>query len=241
MINNNFEPEVLYCDEYFAIVYKAPGFICEYTEKEDSLPLFYKSIFEKTLHKKLSFIQCPHRLDKPVSGLVIVAFTKEIFSFFQKTITTSNDFSKMYLAICEGKWEISKDFLLLTHYLFFDKKRQKSFCSLEYKNSYKKSELRYRCFGTGERYSYFLIHLLTGRTHQIRSQLSFEKLFIKGDVKYGAKRTDPLNCIRLHAYLLEFIHPVTGEKLTFSQFPQQKDALWTDLITQWEKYNNEEK
>lgn len=240
-MNSMFVPEILYCDEYFAVVYKATGLVCEFYEKEDSLPFLYKSILEDYLHKKLDFIQCPHRLDKPVSGIVLIAFTKEIFTLFQQEMILPQKFKKNYFAICEGVNKISQKSEVLTHYLKFDTKKQKSFCSLEAKNGFKKSQLEYCCFGTGERYSYFHIHLLTGRTHQIRAQLSFEKKHIKGDIKYGAKRSDSLNGIRLHSFLLEFNHPVSHKKLSFKQFPQQRDALWSDLITQWEKYNNEKK
>ena len=93
----------------------------------------------------------------------------------------------------------------------------------------KDAKLLYRVVGCGERYSFLEIQLLTGRTHQIRCQLANNKMPIKGDLKYGAKRSEKNGGIRLHAGFISLFHPKTKEKMDFNADFPYEDNLWADF------------
>ena len=117
--------------------------------------------------------------------------------------------------------------------MFFNSKTQKSYVKNDkskksnFKNQdFKLAELNYKVIGSGERYSFLEIELITGRTHQIRCQLAENKMPIKGDLKYGAKRSEKMGGIRLHAGKIALFHPKTKEYLEFcADFPFY-DNLW---------------
>lgn len=229
---------IVYVDSNFAVVVKEAGEVCE-DGSPHSLTLRMAPLIEEELGHKLERCECVHRLDQPVSGLCILALTEKAVTSFSK-IFASHSVEKTYCAITERKKsaqgevqsEISADWKNLECLMTFDRGKKKARILSEKeaqrggKTAGKKALLRYKLLGQGERYDFLLVEIFTGRTHQIRCQLAGEGRSIKGDLKYGAKRSEKGGGIRLHAWKLSFSHPVTGEKVTFTCMPPQMDALW---------------
>jgi 23S rRNA pseudouridine1911/1915/1917 synthase len=115
---------------------------------------------------------------------------------------------------------------MLTHWIEVDAKHNKSFCFSEEKSQGQKAELRYRVLGEGDHYSFLEIQLITGRHHQIRAQLEAVGLHIKGDLKYGAKRSEKEGGIRLHARALTFPHSKKNEEISVTAPILNCDNLW---------------
>lgn len=240
---------LLFCDDSFAIVNKFAGEACsfdEYKTKEQVLKSYVPNIFSNLISNKLGYepeiIECVNRIDKPVSGIVILALTKKSMAHLTNQLKT-HQIKKIYYAIVEGCFKPfleNKSDCLLKNTITFNKKKQKAYIldKIKKTNKTKKlnneegknAELLYRVVGMGERYSFLKIELLTGRTHQIRCQLSYNKMPIKGDLKYGAKRSESHGGIRLHAGELSLSHPETGEKLCFNAPFPYVDTLWKYFI-----------
>ena len=161
-----------------------------------------------------------HRLDQRVSGLVIFAKTELSAKQLNKDFQTRN-ITKRYRAITANK--PAENVVKLTHWLLKDSKKNlsKAFVK-EVKNS-QKSELIYKVIQSSERYHLLEIELLTGRFHQIRSQLSAIGIPILGDLKYGYKRSSPDGSIFLQSYHLSLNHPVTKKPI---QFEIKMPELW---------------
>lgn len=235
------DERIVFFDEEFVIINKICGEVCSFDEgqiNEGYLP----KVFEKTICEKLGknpeIIECVNRIDKPVSGLVILALTKRANTELSKQLKI-HKIQKVYYAIVEGCFKTfpkDKESCSLRHYLCFNPKNQKAYAKSEKallsqksEYQYKLAELRYKVIGSGERYSFLEIELITGRTHQIRCQLSENKMPIKGDLKYGAKRSEKTGGIRLHAGRIGLFHPITKEYLEFfGDFPFE-DNLWMEV------------
>jgi 23S rRNA pseudouridine1911/1915/1917 synthase len=178
-------------------------------------------IVEKKLKIKLFVV---HRLDRPTSGVVVFAkndhSAADLSGQFQGRKT-----QKKYFAIVEKKPE--KDTDTLVHFLVQNPSGNKSFVATEGTLNAKRAEMRYTLKGSSDRYFLLEITLLTGRHHQIRAQLGAIGCPIKGDVKYGARRSNVDRSIHLHAAELTFNQPKSGAKLTINApLPSEKDALW---------------
>ncbi|MCL2373773.1 MAG: RNA pseudouridine synthase [Treponema sp.] len=168
-----------------------------------------------------------HRLDTPVSGCLLLAKTPNAAAFFGSAFAERH-VEKRYWAIVEkpagNPLAASGD---LVHWLSFNSAKNKSFAHNEEKHGRKKAVLRYRIVGTGTNYLFLEIDLVTGRHHQIRAQLAALCLHIKGDLKYGARRSEKSGGIRLHAYSLAFPNPLRpGERIEAHALPPAMDNLW---------------
>ena len=161
-----------------------------------------------------------HRLDQRVSGLVIFAKTEHSSKQLNKDFQLRN-ITKKYRAIVANKpvEEVAK----LTHWLLKDTKKNRSKAFEKEEKNSQKSELSYKVIKSSERYHLIDIELLTGRFHQIRSQLSAIGSPIMGDLKYGYKRSSPDGSIFLQSYYLSLHHPTTKEKI---QFEIEMPKLW---------------
>ena len=172
-----------------------------------------------------------HRLDMPVSGCLVLAKTPEAAAFLSAAFASHDTgrVEKRYWAIIEkpanDKLAASGELL---HWISFDSKKNKSFAHNEAGQGRKKAVMRYRIAGSGNNYLFLEIELITGRHHQIRAQLAALGLHIKGDLKYGARRSEKNGGIRLHAYSLNFPNPLNpAEKIEAKALPPLEDALWT--------------
>ena len=134
------------------------------------------------------------------------------------------EISKKYWAVVENRPQEESGELV--HYILRDGKSNRSYCYNTPKGDAKRAVLRYSVLGASERYTLVEVELLTGRHHQIRAQLSKIGCPIKGDLKYGAKRSNPNGGISLHSRSMSFIHPVRKEKVTIEAPVPTDDNLW---------------
>lgn len=172
------------------------------------------------------FLGIIHRLDRPVGGVIIFARTSKSLSRMN-ALFREKKISKEYWAIVEEKPPLEEGELINWLKKNQEKNRSRAY-EIEVKES-KKAILNYQLVGRSKNYFYLKINPLTGRHHQIRVQLSFMGCSIKGDVKYGAKRTNKDGGIHLFAKSISFIHPVKKELLTISANPPI-DPLWNEFL-----------
>ena len=172
-------------------------------------------------------LQLLHRLDRPVSGLVLFAqkptAARELRRQWEEGVV-----QKTYLALTARRPEADSGTLI--HYL--GKSRHGNFSRAFDQDAphRKKAELRYRILRSTERYHLWEIQPLTGRHHQIRAQLAAINCPVKGDVKYGARRGNRDRSIHLHAWKLSFTHPTSQQKITLQAPPPEKDNLWKAVV-----------
>lgn len=171
------------------------------------------------------FVGVTHRLDRPVTGVVLFAKTSKALARMNKLFHDS-DVQKTYWAIVKNAPPESEG--TLTHWLVRNEKQNKSYASDSEKPDTKKAVLHYRLKMQSDNYYLLEIDLLTGRHHQIRCQLAHIGCPIKGDLKYGAKRSNPDGGISLHARCIAFTHPVS-HKPTKIIAPAPEDPLWEVL------------
>lgn len=236
MENNEDQYRIIYADRDLAVVYKGIGEVCERDEGGKSVSTLdvVKPLLEERLGIELSYLESVHRIDQPVTGCLLLALSPEVCADLSEQFKTGGT-RKKYLAIIEKRVGETAAGGTLIHYLKFDQKTRKSyvlpFPSAEARGGdWKKAVLKWTVLGQGDRYEFMEIIPETGRTHQIRAQLSASGMVIKGDLKYGARRSEPLGGIRLHAYSIQFTHPVTSEVMTCTCVPHNPDPLWTACI-----------
>lgn len=200
--------EVVYEDNHLIIINKEVGEIVQ-GDKTGDTPLSENiKQYLKEKYNKPGNVFCGvvHRIDRPVSGLVIFAKTSKALERLNKMLR-DGQIHKTYWAMVEGLPE--KDEATLENHLVSNGRINKTFVASANDPEAKKSILKYHIIGKGDRYSLLEINLLTGRKHQIRAQLSAIGHPIKGDLKYGARRSNPDGGISLQAHRIEFIHPVS--------------------------------
>lgn len=222
--------QVLYDDNHIIIVNKAPGEIVQGDKTGDKplSELVKEWIKEKYAKPGNVFIGVTHRLDRPVGGIVVFAKTSKALTRLNQMFR-DGDMHKTYWAITRNKPE--PDHGLLTHYITTVEKNNKSYASLEPKEGAKEAKLEYKLIASGDRYHLLEVNLLTGRKHQIRVQLSAIGSPVKGDLKYGDKRSNPDGSISLIARSIKFVHPVSGKEISVTA-PVPDDALWNALASQ---------
>jgi len=182
-----------------------------------------KYIREKYKKPGEAFLGVVHRIDRPVSGVVLFARTSKALArlnrmFKEGTVT------KTYWAIVKDKPTQSSG--TLVHYLTRDAARNKTFCSHDPKPAAKKAVLHYSIIAGSDRYHLLEVNLETGRHHQIRCQLAYIGCPIRGDLKYGYPRSNANGGISLHARNVSFIHPVKNEPVSITAEPDTSDPLW---------------
>ena len=201
---------ILYEDNHLIIVNKLAGEIVQ-GDKTGDVPLVdsVKEYLKVTYNKPGNvFCGLVHRIDRPVSGAVIFAKTSKALARMNE-IVKNRQISKIYLAIVEKAPEMPEQHL--TDWLFRNEKANKTFVSHIQKEGYVKAELSYKIVRQLTNYTVLEVELYTGRHHQIRAQLSANGTVIKGDLKYGARRSNPDGSISLHSYKVAFEHPVTHQ------------------------------
>ena len=204
--------EVLYEDNHLIIVNKAPGEIVQGDKTGDTPLADLVRLYIKEKYNKPGNVFCGvvHRIDRPVGGLVIFAKTSKALERLNKMLREGN-IHKTYWALVEGFPVKDKD--TLRNFLKSNGNLNKTFISNEKDPDAKESVLNYKTIAKGQNYSLLEIELLTGRKHQIRAQLSAIGHPIKGDLKYGAKRSNPDGSISLLARKISFIHPVSKQPI----------------------------
>lgn len=219
--------EILYEDNHIIIVNKAPGEIVQ-GDKTGDKPLveMLKDFVRERDHKPGNvFMGVVHRLDRPVSGVVVFAKTSKALSRLN-AMFASGDVHKTYWAITRNK--PAEPEALLTHWIRSVERNNKSYASETPVKDAKEARLAYRLIASSERYHLLEVRLMTGRKHQIRVQLSSIGCPVKGDLKYGDKRSNPDGSISLHARRISFVHPVSGKEIDVTA-PVPQDNLWQAL------------
>ena len=169
------------------------------------------------------FLGLPHRLDRPTSGVVLFARTSKALQRLNDMFRSHEHIKKIYWAIVENTPPAEQ--ATLEHWLVRREKENKSYVARSVDKDAKQARLVYRLCGKSDRYSLLEVELLTGRHHQIRCQLSAIGCPIKGDLKYGAHRSNKDGGICLHARSISFIHPVSRLPINIVA-PCPDDALW---------------
>lgn len=222
---NSINIDVIFEDNHLIAVNKKSGEIVQ-GDKTGDEPLSER--VKKYLKVKYNkpgnvFLGTIHRIDRPTSGIVIFAKTSKALSRMNEKFR-QNKISKTYWAIVKNRLPKKND--LLEHYLLKNQKKNKSFLSTEEKG--KLSILEYNFLNNLNNYFLYEIFPKTGRHHQIRVQLSNMGSPIKGDLKYGAKRSNPNGGINLHAKKIDFNHPVTKESVSIeANCPKEK--IWNSI------------
>lgn len=223
--------QVVYEDNHIIVVYKESGEIVQ-GDKTGDTPLaetVKAYIKEKYQKPGAVFLGVVHRLDRPVSGLVVFARTSKALSRLNEMFR-KGEVHKTYWALVQpsGNPVTSNTFVTATHWLTRNEKQNKSYAYDREVPGSKKAVLRYRTIGQTERYQLVEVELLTGRHHQIRCQLSTLGMPIRGDLKYGAKRSNPDGSISLLSHHVEFIHPVSKQKIVLDS-PLPDDKIWHNI------------
>lgn len=218
------DDQVIYEDNHLIVVNKKPSQIVQ-GDKTGDTPLSeqLKQYLKNKYHKPGNvFLGVIHRLDRPASGLVVFAKTGKALSRMN-ALFRDDQVEKYYWVVVnripdppEGR---------LVHHLIKNQRLNKSFVSAPGRKGSKQAVLSYQLLRSSERYHLVGVKLATGRHHQIRVQMAHIGCHIKGDLKYGAKTSNPDGSIHLHARQLIFIHPVREEKMVLeAALPHEK--LW---------------
>ena len=202
--------EIVYEDNHIIIVNKVSGEIVQGDKTGDTPLSETLKAYLKEKYNKPGNVFCGvvHRIDRPVSGLVIFAKTSKALERLNKMLR-DGEIHKTYHAIVEG--HPSKDEDTLRNFLKSNGRINKTFLAPQNDPEAKEAVLQYKVLEKFDRYTLLEINLLTGRKHQIRTQLAAIGHPIKGDLKYGAKRSNPDGSIFLQAHKIEFVHPVSKQ------------------------------
>lgn len=219
--------QVVYEDNHIIIVNKASGEIVQ-GDKTGDKPL--SDIVKEYIKVKYAkpgnvFLGVVHRLDRPVGGLVVFARTSKALSRLNEMFRTG-DVHKTYWAITKRR-DIAPEGTL-TDWLTRNERQNKSYAHAKEVPGAKKAILKYKVRSVSDNYMLLEVTLLTGRHHQIRCQLAHMGCPIKGDLKYGAPRSNPDGSISLHSRRVEFVHPVSKEQICVeAEVPA--DRLWQEI------------
>lgn len=219
---------VLYEDNHIIAVNKRNSDIIQ-SDKSGDAPLgdFIKSYIKIKYNKPGNvYLGTIHRIDRPVSGIVLFAKTSKGLTRMVNAFKY-REVQKTYWAVVRNPMPKKEDFVL--NYLRKNEKRNKSYAFQEEVEGSKLSELQYKVVGRGTNYTFVEIYPKTGRHHQIRVTLSDLGSPIKGDIKYGDKRTNKNASIHLHARQIDFIHPVKKTPIRIIA-PPPDDALWNEFL-----------
>ena len=219
--------EILYEDNHIIIVNKASGEIVQGDKTGDKPLVEILKDYIKSRDNKPGnvFMGVVHRLDRPVSGVVVFAKTSKALSRLN-AMFASGDVHKTYWAISRNK--PAEPQATLIHWIKSVERNNKSYASLTPSKDAKEARLAYRLIASSDRYHLLEVRLMTGRKHQIRVQLSSVGCPVKGDLKYGDKRSNSDGSISLHARNIRFVHPVSGKDIDVTA-PVPADNLWQAL------------
>lgn len=217
-------PNILYEDNHIIVVNKKAGELVQPDPTgEPAMEQAIKEYIRVKYNKPGdAFLGVVHRIDRPVSGAVLFAKTSKALVRLNEQLK-ERGFQKIYWAIVEQKPAV--ECATLTHHIVRNAKTNKSVALDKPSKDSKEAIMKYRVAGSSDRYYLLEIELLTGRHHQIRAQLAAIGCMIKGDLKYGAKRSNPDGSISLHSRKLSFEHPVSHQQIAVIA-PAPKDAIW---------------
>ncbi len=225
--------EIIYEDNHIIAVNKACGEIVM-SDRTGDTPLTepVKSYLREKYQKPGNiFLGLPHRIDRPTSGIVLLAKTGKMLTRLNALFKERDEIRKIYWAVVDKVPGPESD--TLHHFMTRDRERNKSTAHTKAVPDSKPASLSYSVLAKLDRYTLLEIELHTGRHHQIRAQLARIGLHIKGDLKYGFPRSNTDGGIHLHARRIEFIHPVKLEPVSITA-PLPNDPVWKLLENQLE-------
>ena len=217
--------EILYEDNHIIAVNKTCNEIVQ-GDKTGDTPLseIVKAYIKDKYNKPGEvFLGVTHRLDRPTSGVVLFARTSKALTRLNEMFKSHEQIKKTYWAIVQGAPKVPE--ARLENWLVRNEAQNKSYIAKQGAKEAKQAILSYKTLVKGEHYTLLEVNLETGRHHQIRCQLAAIGCPIKGDLKYGAKRSNPDGGICLHARKIEFIHPVKKENICITA-SVPNDSLW---------------
>ena len=219
--------DIIYEDNHIIIVNKAAGEIVQGDRTGDEPMVETLKRWIKKKYNKPGNVFCgvTHRIDRPTCGLVVFARTSKGLSRMNE-LFRRGEVHKTYWAIVTAAPAQPEG--TLTHYLTSVERNNKTYASATPREGATKAILNYRLLASGERYHLLEIDLITGRKHQIRCQLAAIGCPIKGDLKYGTRRSNPDGGISLQSHRIAFVHPVSGKDIDITA-PLPSDPLWTTL------------
>lgn len=221
--------EIIFEDNHLLAVNKKCGVLVQADKTGDpSLEQDVKQYIKEKYNKPgEAFLGVPHRIDRPTSGIVLFAKSSKALVRINAMLQEGNQMKKIYWAIVDKRPPLEHE--TITHFIYRDTNKNKSVAYTKASKYTKEAKLTYTLIGATKHYALLEIDLHTGRHHQIRAQLAKIGCHIKGDLKYGAARSNEDGGIHLHARVLEFIHPVTKEKITLKARPPH-DPLWMEFM-----------
>lgn len=219
---------ILHEDNHLIVINKLPGELAQGDETgdptlADAVKLYLKEAYGKQGNVYLGI---PHRLDRPTSGIVVYAKTEKALVRLNELFRGSG-VKKTYWAVVDKAPQQTEG--TLVHYITRDTVRNKSVAHPVERKGSKIAKLSYKLIGASKSFYLLEIDLHTGRHHQIRAQLAAIGLHIKGDLKYGAQRSNPDGGIHLHARQISLLHPVKKTELTITADPPH-DVVWNSFL-----------
>lgn len=216
--------DIIFEDNHLLVVNKQAGVLVQPDKSGDTaLEEIMKEYLKEKFHKPGEvYLGVCHRIDRPVSGIVVMTRTSKALARMNE-LFKSREVKKTYWAVVQNEPPAKEGHLV--QWLKKDEKRNISRLWDKEVPGSQRCELTYKWINSSERYHLLEVNPLTGRHHQIRVQLSKMGCPIKGDVKYGAKRTNPNGSIHLHARQIEFIHPVKKDLLVLTA-PVPNEVVW---------------
>lgn len=223
---------IIYEDNHIIALNKAVSEIVQGDKTGDKPLVEQLKEYLKEVYAKPGNVFCGvvHRLDRPVSGVVLFAKTSKALARLNEMLR-KQEIQKKYWAIVANP--PAEPEATLNNHLVRNPKQNKSYAYDSEKPNSKLASLSYKTIARSDRYTLLEVELHTGRHHQIRCQLAHAGCPIKGDLKYGAKRSNPDGGISLHARSVEFVHPVSKENIRIVAEPPA-DNLWQAITNELE-------
>lgn len=221
--------DVIYEDNHIITINKACGEVVQGDKTGDETVMDKVKHFLKVKYNKPGnvYLGLPHRLDRPTSGILVLAKTSKVLPRLNKLFQNKGALKKTYWAVVDKRPPKYQD--TLEHYLKKHQERNRSYAYKEEVKGSKFARLTYRHVASIDRYHLLEVEIHTGRHHQIRVQLKQIGLHIKGDLKYGFPRSNKNKGIHLHARKIELVHPVKKEPLILVADPP-KDPVWDEFM-----------
>jgi len=220
---------VLYEDNHLLVLNKMPGELVQGDKTGDESLFEQVKLYIKKKYNKPGavYLGLPHRIDRPTSGLVMFARTSKALERINRILQEKKDIKKIYWAVVDAPPPAESGELV--HHLAKNESKNKSFTFDRPTKKSKEARLKYKLIGATKKYYLVEIELITGRHHQIRAQFASVGCHIKGDLKYGASRSNQNGGIHLHARRLELLHPVKKETIKVVADPPI-DPVWNEFM-----------
>ncbi len=224
------DARILYEDNHLIVVNKLPGELVQGDKTGDATLAETVKAYLKVAYDKPGniFLGIPHRIDRPTSGIVVYAKTEKALVRMNALFRANDAVEKTYWAVVDKL--PAQDEGMVVHHVTRDSKKNKTFASEKARKDSKEARMTYKVVAASKSFYLLEIGLLTGRHHQIRAQLAALGCHIKGDLKYGAQRSNEDGGIHLHARRIAFMHPVKKERLTVIA-PPPRDVVWDYLAS----------